>query len=68
MGTIAYNLSRNGFGVSQASTGADALRLAGKPRPDLILVNLPDIMCSVFRATPLASPLLEQARIGSRCP
>ena len=28
MGTLAYNLSRNGFGVSQATTGAEALRMA----------------------------------------
>jgi hypothetical protein len=31
MGTLAYNLSRNGFGVSQATTGAEALRMARKP-------------------------------------
>ncbi|HVD43811.1 MAG TPA: response regulator transcription factor [Rubrobacter sp.] len=40
MGTLAYNLSRNGFGVSQATGGADALRLARKLRPDLILLDL----------------------------
>nr|MBA3637185.1 DNA-binding response regulator [Rubrobacteraceae bacterium] len=34
MGTLAYNLSRNGFGVSQATSGADALRMARKLRPD----------------------------------
>ena len=28
MGTLAYNLSRRGFGVSQATTGAEALRMA----------------------------------------
>jgi DNA-binding response OmpR family regulator len=40
MGTLAYNLSRQGFGVSQATTGADALRIARKMRPDLILLDL----------------------------
>jgi DNA-binding response OmpR family regulator len=40
MGTLAYNLSRNGFKVSQATSGADALRLARKLRPDLILLDL----------------------------
>ena len=40
MGTLAYNLSRQGFGVSQATTGAQALRLARKMRPDLILLDI----------------------------
>lgn len=40
MGTLAYNLTRSGFGVSQATTGADALRLARKLRPDLILLDI----------------------------
>src|ERR671913_1143062 len=40
MGTLAYNLSRNGFGVSQATSGADALRMARKMRPDLILLDV----------------------------
>ncbi len=40
MGTLAYNLSRAGYGVSQASTGAQALRLARKLRPDLILLDI----------------------------
>jgi DNA-binding response OmpR family regulator len=39
-GTLAYNLSRRGFGVSQATTGAEALRIARKTRPDLILLDL----------------------------
>src|SRR3712207_5969616 len=37
MGTLAYNLSRQGFGVKGATTGAQALRLARKLRPDLML-------------------------------
>jgi DNA-binding response OmpR family regulator len=40
MGTLAYNLSRQGFGVSQATTGVEALRLARKLRPDLVLLDL----------------------------
>jgi DNA-binding response OmpR family regulator len=40
MGTLAYNLSRGGYGVSQATTGAEALRLARKLRPDLILLDI----------------------------
>src|SRR5919199_5349578 len=40
MGTLAYNLSRQGFGVSQATTGAQALRLARKMRPHLILLDI----------------------------
>jgi len=40
MGTLAYNLSRSGFGVQGATSGADALRLARKMRPDLILLDI----------------------------
>lgn len=40
MGTLAYNLARGGFGVSRATTGAEALRLARKMRPDLILLDV----------------------------
>src|SRR3712207_1983019 len=40
MGTLAYNLSRGGYGVSQATTAAEALMLARKMRPDLILLDI----------------------------
>jgi DNA-binding response OmpR family regulator len=40
MGTLAYNLSRSGFGVQGAANGADALRLARKSRPNLILLDI----------------------------
>src|SRR3712207_3242642 len=40
MGTMAYNLSRQGFGVTGATTGAEALRMARKMRPDLILLGV----------------------------
>lgn len=38
--TLAYNLSRQGFGVQKATNGAEALKLARKLRPDLILLDL----------------------------
>jgi DNA-binding response OmpR family regulator len=38
--TLAYNLSRHGFGVKSATTGVEALRLARKMRPDLILLDV----------------------------
>jgi DNA-binding response OmpR family regulator len=40
MGTLAYNLSRQGFGVQGTTSGAEALRLARKLRPDLILLDI----------------------------
>ncbi len=40
MGTLAYNLSREGYRVSQSTTGAEALRVARKLRPDLILLDI----------------------------
>ena len=40
MGTLAYNLSREGFSVSKATTGMEALRAARKRRPDLILLDV----------------------------
>jgi DNA-binding response OmpR family regulator len=38
--TLAYNLSRHSFGVKAATTGAEALRMARKMRPDLILLDV----------------------------
>lgn len=38
--TLAYNLSRHSFGVNAATTGAEALRMARKMRPDLILLDV----------------------------
>jgi DNA-binding response OmpR family regulator len=40
MGTLTYNLSRQGFSVNGATTGVEALRIARKLRPDLILLDL----------------------------
>ena len=39
LNTLAYNLSRQGFGVQKATSGAEALKLARKLRPDLILLD-----------------------------
>ena len=38
--TLAYNLLRQGFGVHKATNGAEALKLARKLRPDLILLDI----------------------------
>jgi DNA-binding response OmpR family regulator len=38
--TLAYNLTRQGFGVQKATNGAEALKLTRKLRPDLILLDL----------------------------
>jgi DNA-binding response OmpR family regulator len=40
MSTLSYYLSRNGFGVSQATSGAEAMRIARRLRPDLILLDI----------------------------
>ena len=40
LNTLAYNLSRQGFGVQKALNGAEALKLARKFRPDLILLDV----------------------------
>ncbi len=38
--TLAYNLSRAGYSVNKATTGAEALKLARSRRPDLILLDI----------------------------
>jgi DNA-binding response OmpR family regulator len=40
MSTLAYNLSRQGFSVEGATTGAEAMRMARRLRPDLILLDI----------------------------
>ena len=40
LNTLAYNLTRQGFGVHKAMSGAEALKLARKVRPDLILLDV----------------------------
>ena len=38
--TLAYNLTRQGFGVQKATDGAEALKLTRKLRPNLILLDI----------------------------
>jgi DNA-binding response OmpR family regulator len=40
LNTLSYNLSRQGYGVHSATTGSEALKLARKLRPDLILLDI----------------------------
>jgi DNA-binding response OmpR family regulator len=40
LNTLAYNLTRQGFGVQKAMSGAEALKLARQYRPDLILLDV----------------------------
>jgi DNA-binding response OmpR family regulator len=40
LNTLAYTLSRRGFGVHNATNGTEALKLARKLRPDLILLDI----------------------------
>ena len=40
LNTLAYNLTRQGFGVQKATSGAEALKLARQLRPDLILLDV----------------------------
>jgi DNA-binding response OmpR family regulator len=38
--TLAYNLTRQGFGVQKATNGTEALKLARKLKPNLILLDI----------------------------
>ena len=40
LNTLAYNLTRQGFGVQKATNGTEALKLARKHRPNLILLDI----------------------------
>src|SRR5215211_3088348 len=40
LNTLAYNLTRQGFGVQKATNGQEALKLVRKHRPDLILLDV----------------------------
>ncbi len=61
--TLRYNLTREGYEVSEAATGTLAIELARQRRPDLILLDLmlPEMsgleVCRVLRAE-MATPIL----------
>src|SRR5215203_4804300 len=40
LNTLAYNLTRQGFGVQKATNGTEALKLARKHKPNLILLDV----------------------------
>lgn len=40
LNTLSYNLSRQGYSVNSTTTGSEALKLARKLRPDLILLDI----------------------------
>ena len=60
----SYTLRRAGFDVIEAATGTEALRLVGKAKPHLVLldVNLPDIsgfdVCRRIKSDPLTASTL----------
>src|SRR5438105_7799830 len=61
--TLRYNLSREGYAVSEANTGPTALSAARRERPDLILLDLmlPEMngleVCRVLRQE-MTTPIL----------
>src|ERR1700732_4154435 len=61
--TLRYNLTREGYEVSEAATGTQALELARQRNPDLILLDLmlPEMsgleVCRVLRAE-MSTPIL----------
>jgi two-component system response regulator RegX3 len=61
--TLRYNLTREGYEVSEAATGASAIELARQRQPDLILLDLmlPEMsgleVCRVLRAE-MSTPIL----------
>src|SRR5918992_584116 len=65
-------LRRSGYRVLEASTGADALALLAKVKPQLLLldVNLPDMngldVCRIVKANPATSDILVLQISGSR--
>jgi DNA-binding response OmpR family regulator len=68
--TLRYNLTREGYEVSQASTGTEALDMARQRHPDLILLDLmlPEMtgleVCRVLRAE-MTTPIVMLTAKGS---
>ena len=68
--TLRYNLSREGYSVSEASTGSAALSAARREHPDLILLDLmlPELngleVCRVLRQE-MSTPILILTAKGS---
>jgi DNA-binding response OmpR family regulator len=68
--TLRYNLTREGYIVSEASTGTEALQAARTERPDMILLDvmLPELsgleVCRVLRQE-LTTPILMLTAKGS---
>ena len=68
--TLRYNLTREGYAVSEASTGTAALAAARRDRPDLILLDLmlPELngleVCRVLRQE-MTTPILILTAKGS---
>ena len=68
--TLRYNLTREGYEVSQASTGTEALDMARQRHPDVILLDLmlPEMsgleVCRVLRAE-MSTPIVMLTAKGS---
>src|SRR5436853_2630437 len=68
--TLRYNLTREGYVVSEASTGSEALASARRERPDVILLDvmLPELsgleVCRVLRQE-MTTPILMLTAKGS---
>ena len=68
--TLRYNLTREGYEVSEASTGTRALELARERHPDLILLDLmlPEMsgleVCRVLRSEMTTPILMLTAKAG----
>jgi DNA-binding response OmpR family regulator len=59
---IAYNLQRNGYGVLSAHNGNDALEIAQRERPDLVVL---DLMLPGVDGTEVARRLKADSRTAS---
>jgi len=68
--TLRYNLEREGYGVSEARTGTEALHEARRHRPDLVILDLmlPELsgleVCRVLRQETSTPILILTAKSG----